>query len=56
MKEKLEELYKEFESQVSLMKNQAEVLNLKAEFASLPGTYDIKRQTNRKSLRRPFLS
>ena len=32
MKEKLEELYKKFESQVSLMKNQAEVLNLKAEY------------------------
>ena len=29
MKEKLEELYKKFESQVALMKNQAEVLNLK---------------------------
>ena len=32
MKEKLEELYKKFESQVALMKNQAEVLNLKAEY------------------------
>ena len=37
MKEKLEELYKKFESQVALMKNQAEVLNLKAEYLGKKG-------------------
>lgn len=38
MKEKLEELYKEFESQVSLLKNQADVLNLKAEYLGKKGS------------------
>ena len=37
MKEKLEELYKKFESQVALMKSQAEVLNLKAEYLGKKG-------------------
>jgi phenylalanyl-tRNA synthetase alpha chain len=38
MKEKLEELYRQFETQVSLLKNQADVLNLKAEYLGKKGS------------------